>query len=655
VTAFRGDARRLVAVRFRYSRWDDSQDPFGPDVPAAEMLEELSDDILSGGGAEGALSRLMRRGMQGRFNGLDALRARLRERRAREQAELNLQGPLEEIREALEAIVEKERTTLSFEPDEDARIRETQLDMLPPDVPGRINELRGYRFRDAEAQRTFDELMERLREQVMGAYFRNMAQGMQNLSPEQIQRFRDMLAELNDLIERRERGEPYDFDGFMQRYGDLFPDDPRTLDELLENMARRMAAMSRLLASMSAEQRAELQALAEQVMQDMDLAFEVDRLGSNLEAVFPEMPWGEPTLAGGEDAMPLSATVDAMERLHDYEDLDRSLRGEYAGASVDDVDEEALRRTLGEEAVRDVRRLKQIERALEQAGLVSRREGRLEVTPKGARKLGERALVRVFEQLRRDREGTHETHDVGGLAEPTGSTRPWRFGDSGQIAVQRTVFNAVLRSGPGERVRLAPDDFELVEAEQRTEAATALLLDLSFSMPLRGHFVHAKKMALALHALIEGRYPHDKLYMIGFSDYARSMQPQDLTAAGWERVYGTNMQHAFNLAGRLLAQHPRATRQVIMVTDGEPTAHLEGDEAFFSWPPVPKTIRLTLAEAMRLAKSGVTLNVFMLEDSPGLIRFMERLAELTAGRIFLMDDHQIGEFIVRDYVARRER
>ncbi|MGZ8593109.1 MAG: vWA domain-containing protein [Actinomycetota bacterium] len=642
-------------MRYRYSRWDDSQDPFGPDVPAADVLEELSDDILSGAGAEGALSRLMRRGIQGRFTGLDALRARLRERRAQEQAALDLQGPLEEIREQLEEVVERERSTLSFEADDDARMRESFLDALAPDVPGQVNELTDYRFRDEQAQRLFDELDERLREQVMGAYFRNMAQGMQSLSAKELQRFRDMLAELNDMIERRERAEPYDFDGFMERHGDFFPESPKTLDELLEQMARRMAAMSRLLASMSPEQRAELQALAEQVMQDMDLAFEVDRLGANLASAFPEMPWGDPALAGGEQAMPLSATVDAMERLHDYEDLDRSLRGEYAGASVDDVDEESIRRTLGEEAVRDVRRLKQIERALEQAGLVSRREGRLEVTPKGARKLGERALVRVFEQLRRDREGTHEARSAGGLAEPTGATREWRFGDEGEIAVQRTVFNAVLRGGPGERVRLVPDDFEIVEAEQRTEAATALLLDLSFSMPLRGHFVHAKKMALALHALIEGRYPHDKLYMIGFSDYARPMKPQDLTAAGWERVYGTNMQHAFNLAGRLLAQHPRATRQVIMVTDGEPTAHLEGEDAFFSWPPVPKTIRLTLAEAMRLAKSGVTLNVFMLEDAPGLIRFMERLAELTAGRIFLMDDRQIGEFIVRDYVARRER
>jgi uncharacterized protein with von Willebrand factor type A (vWA) domain len=642
-------------VRSRYSEWDGTQDPFGPELQAADLLEEMSEDILSGAGAQGAMSRLLRRGLQGKFSGLDALRARLRQARTREQEALNLQGPLEEIRERLEEIIERERTTLSFQTEDDARMRESFLDALPPDVPGRIGELTDYRFVDPQAQRDFDELMEHLKEQVLGAYFRNMAEGMRNLSPEQIQRFRDMLAELNEMIERRDRGQDHDFDGFMQRYGDMFPDNPKDLDELLENMARRMAAMSRLLASLSPEQRAELQALAEQVMQDMDLAFEVDRLGANLSSLFPDMSWGEPALAAGEDAMPLSATVDAMERLHDYEDLDRSMRGDYAGASLEDVDEDAVQRTLGEDAVRDIRRLKQVERALEQAGLVTRRDGGLEVTPKGARKLGERALVKVFERLRRDREGTHDAREVGGLAEPTGSTRPWTFGDTGQIAVQRSVFNAVLRAGPGAEVKLTPGDFELVDAEQRTEAATALLLDLSFSMPLRGHFVHAKRMALALHALIEGRYPHDRLYMIGFSDYARRMEPQDLTAAGWERVYGTNMQHAFNLAGRLLAQHPRASRQVIMVTDGEPTAHLEGEEVFFSWPPVPRTIHLTLSEALRLSRAGVTLNVFMLEDSPGLIRFMERLAKLTAGRVFLMDDREIGDFIVRDYVSTRTR
>jgi uncharacterized protein with von Willebrand factor type A (vWA) domain len=640
-------------VQARYSRWDDTQDPFGPELSAGELLEELSDDALSGLGIEGALSRLMRRGMQGSLSGLDALRSRLRERRAREQANLDLSGPLEELRERLDDIVDRERSTLSFKAEDDARMREAFLDALPPDVPGRIGELSDYRFVDPEAQAAFDELMEHIREQVMGAYFRSMAEGLRSMSPEDLARFRDMLAELNQMIERRERGEPYDFEGFMQRHGDFFPGNPKTLDELLEQMAARMAAMSRLLASMSPEERAELRALSEQVLQDMDLAFEVDRLGSNLSSAFPDLGWGEPALAGGDEPMPLSATIDAMERLHELEELDRSLQGDYPGASIDDVDEDALRQALGEDAVRDLRRLKEIERALERAGLVSRERGRLEVTPKGARSMGERALVRVFEQLRRDREGVHEAREAGGLAEPTGATRPWRYGDSGQIAVQRSVFNAVVRGGPGARVRLEPDDLELLEAEQRTEAATALLLDLSFSMPLRGHDVHAKRMALALHALIEGRYPHDTLYLIGFSDYARQMQPRELAATGWERVYGTNMHHAFHLAGRLLAQHPRATRQVIMVTDGEPTAHLEGEHAHFAWPPIPKTIRLTLAEATKLSSSGVTLNVFMLEDSPGLIGFMERLAQLTAGRVFLMDDRELGSFVLRDFVRRR--
>ena len=642
-------------MRFRYSRWDDTQDPFGPDLAAADLLEELSDDVLGGAGIEGAMQRMIRQGMRGRFSGLDAMRDRLRRRRSEEQDALDLDGPLEEIREGLDEILDLERRALSFRAEDDARMREALLDSLPPDAPGRIRELTEYRFVDAAAQRRFDELLESIREQVMGAYFRGMAEGMQGITDADLVRLRDMLAELNEMIERRGRGESYDFDGFMQRHGDLVPGRPRTLDELLENMARRMAAMSRLMASLSPDQQAELRALAEQVMQDMDLAFELDRLGSNLASAMPELPWGEPARGGGGEPQPLSATVDALERLHDFEDLERSMTGDYAGAALEDVDEDAVRRTLGEPAVRDLRRLKEVERLLERAGLVQRTHGRLEVTPRGARKLGERALTQVFEELRRDREGTHIARDPGGTSEPTGATRPWRFGDSGQIAVQRSVFNAVRRGSgsPDGAVQLTSQDFELIEAEQRTETATALLLDLSFSMPLRGHWVHAKRMALALHALIEGRYPHDTLYMIGFSDYARRMEPEDLTAAGWERTYGTNMQHAFLLAGRLLAQHPRAVRQVIMVTDGEPTAHLEGDRAVFDWPPLPETVQRTLAEAMRLSRAGVRLNVFMLEESEGLVRFMERLARTARGKIFLMDDHRVGEFVVRDYVRER--
>jgi uncharacterized protein with von Willebrand factor type A (vWA) domain len=642
-------------VRFRYSRWDGTQDPLGPDLSASELLERMGDDILAGTGAESAMGRLLRRGIRGRFSGTDALAARLRRARRQEQERLDLEGPLAEVQRRLEDILEQERRALSFRVDDDARMREGFLDQLPPGLAGQLNELREYRFADPDAQRQFDELMGWLSEQVLGANFRNLAGGMRNLTPEDLQRMKDMLAELNAMIEARERGEhtQEDFHRFMDRYGDLFPWGPRNLDELLEGMARRMAALSRLMASLSPESRRELEELARQIMSDLDLAFEADRLAAHLSDLFPDLPWDRPAPAAGEESMPLEATVDALERLHDYEELERSLRGDYAGATLEDVDEEALRRTLGDDAVRDVRRLKEIERALERAGLVVRQQGRLEVTPRGARQLGERALARVFERLRRDREGAHDVRDAGGLAEPTGATRPWAFGDAGRIHVQRTVFNAVIREGPRGNVALAPEDFELEEAETRSETATALLLDLSFSMPLRGHFIPAKRMALALHALIEGRYPLDHLYLVGFSDYARQMHPEDLTATGWERVYGTNMQHAFHLAGRLLARHPRASRQVIMVTDGEPTAHLEGEQVFFSWPPVPETIRRTLSEAMRLARAGVTFNVFMLEDSPGLTRFMERLARLTAGRVFLMSSETVGEFVLRDYVRRR--
>src|SRR5438309_4218578 len=428
----------------------------------------MSEDVLSGAGAEAALQRLLRRGMQGRFSGLDAIRSRLRQQRRREQQQLDLEGPLEEIRERLGGIVERERTTLSFEVEDDARMREQFLQSLPEEMAGKLKELGDYRFVDKRAQREFDELMDFLKQQVLGSYFRNLSEGMKNMSPEDLQRFRDMLAELNQMLEARDRGEPVDFDGFMQRYGDFFPENPRNLDELLEGLGRRMAAMSRLLASLSPDQRAELQALADQVMQDLDLQFEADRLMNNLAGMFPEMPWDDPALAGGEDVQPLQATVDALERLSDYEDLERAMRGDYAGADLADVDEDALRRTLGDDAVRDLRKLKEVERALEQAGLMQRNKGRLEVTPRGARKLGERALVKVFEHLRRDREGVHVSRHLGGASEPTGSTRPWHFGDVGQIAVQRTVFNAVVRDGPSPTPKLEPADFELIDAETRT-------------------------------------------------------------------------------------------------------------------------------------------------------------------------------------------
>ena len=659
-------------MQSRYEQWDGSQDPFGPDLDVGEILDEISDDILSGYGAQAAMRRLMRRGMPGRLGGLDDLRRRLDAQRRRATRELNLDGPLAEVRERLNEILAQEREWLGDRQGDDARgqdarMRESFLDTLPESPAGALKELMDYQFTNPAAQQAFDQLVEELQKEILDAHFKSLTGGMGQMTPGDVARVREMLAELNRMIAARERGDDYDFPGFMDRYGDMFPEHPKTLDELLEVLAKRMAAMSRLLASLSPEQRRQLEELAQALLSDMDLAFQMDQLAGELRALAPSLPWDMPVGEGmGDGPMPLSAAVGAVEALSDMDELEQALGGDYAGASLEDVDEDKLRRALGDNAVSDLRRLRHIEKVLEESGIVTRQKGKLEVSPRGARRLGERALVAVFERLHTEQAGVHETREAGGAAEPTGATRPWHFGDTGEIAVQKSIFNAVLRSTssgvrhPGIRVDIRPDDFELIEAETRTRTATALLLDLSFSMPLRGHWLPAKRMALALHALIEGKYPQDKLYLIGFSDYARRLQPTDLTArAPLERIYGTNMQHAFLLARRLLGEEPRASKQVIMVTDGEPTAHLmdagpeHAPEAFFSWPPTSETIHKTLAEAMHLAASGVTLNVFMLEDSPGLVAFMDKLGRLTGGRVFRMDSQDIGRFILSDYAKRR--
>lgn len=662
-------------MRSRYQRWDGSQDPLGDDLDAGEILDEISGDVLAGDGATAALRRLLRRGLPGRVAGLDELRRLVQERRRRAARELNLDGRMEELTRQLGEILDTERLELSGSDTEQARMQEAYLDSLPDNPTRALRELMEYPFTSAEARRRFDDLVDKLRREVLDANFRDITAGLGSLTPEDLARVRSMLAELNAMIAARDRSEDYDFPGFMQRYGEMFPENPQTLDELLEGMARRMAAMSRLLASLSPGHRAQLRELTEALLGDLDLAFQMDQLAGELRALAPHLPWDQPAGApgigpgSGDGSGSLPGAVGALEALGDLDELEQALGGGYAGADIEDVDEEKLRQALGEQAVTDLRRLRRIEKILEDTGVVTRSGGRLQVSPRGARRLGERALVAVFERLHNERAGGHEAPETGGAAEPTGGSRPWHFGDSGEIAVQKSIFNALQRCGAGAgppagrtraRVALQPDDFELVESETRTRTATALLLDLSFSMPLGGHWIPAKRMALALHALIEGKYPQDSLYLIGFSDYARRMQPTDLTAeAPLERVHGTNMQHAFLLARRLLSEHPRASRQVLMVTDGEPTAHLVdggpggSPEAFFSWPPTSETIHRTLAEAMRLAASGATLNVFMLEDSPGLVAFMEKLGRLTSGRVFRMDSQELGRFILSDYVRRR--
>ena len=636
--------------RSRFSRWDGSQHPLDDEVDVARVLEEMSDELLSGYGGRWSLRELQRRGMQGR-SGLDSMLGRLRRAR-REMAErTNLSGPLQEIRNELDNILGLERQALNERAGDDADFKKMQLDALPKHPAGALRELENYDFSSGEARARYDALMDRLRQEVLNSYFKSLMGSMQNVTAEDVARMKDMMAELNEMIAARNRGDEPDFDGFMERYGDMFPENPKDLDELLEILAKRMAAMSRLLASMTPQQRAELQALAESVLIDLDLAWEMDQLNQNLRELMPNLPWDEVSPNFGEQEMPMSQAVDAIERVSEMEELEATMSGDYAGATLEDIDEDQVRRALDDEAVADLQWLKRIERALEEAGVVDRVRGKLELTARGARMIGERSLTRVLDRIRR--EPSHRAR--GGQAEPTGQTKPWTFGDTDPISVERTVYNAVLRAGPGRAVKLAAQDFEVVETESRPRTATALLLDLSFSMPLRGHWVPAKRMALALHALIHGKYPQDSLYLIGFSDYARRMEATDLASAGWEEVHGTNMEHAFMLASRVLAQDPRSIKQVIMVTDGEPTAHLEDGYALFNWPPIPETIEKTLRQAMRLARSNISINVFMLDTSPGLEAFMARLSSITGGQIFRADSAEISQTVIGSFMRERRR
>ena len=647
-------------MRIRYGRWTGSQDPFPADVSPDDVLAEIGEDVLEGLTPDEALQRLLQRGFSGRrgaVSGLSGLRRRVEAARRRELQRMGLDGPLQQIQQQLADIVAAERAALDLAEDGvDAAAHHEQLDALPSDPAGQLAALQSYDWYDARAAADFEQLLRTLRADVAEATFGRLAGAMGAMDEAAIARLKDMLAALNDLIDRRDRGEnvDQDYQRFRDRYADLLGSDAATLDELLEEMARRMAAMSRLLAGMTPEQREQLAQLSDQLFGDVDLAFQAERLQRALQAAHPDLGWDAPVrdgVPGGEESASLSATVDWVERLQQFEDLSTALSQDYPGARLDDIDQDALRSAAGDEAVHDLRALRDIERVLEEAGAAGRRGGKLELTPHGIRRLGEKSLARIYGDAAEGAIGSHRAQRVGGDGELNGSTRPWRFGDPFRIDIGRTIRNSLLRNGSP--VRLHPDDFELAEAEKRVRVATVLLLDMSFSMPLRGNWVPAKRVALALQSLIDGQFPEDRLYVVGFSDFARQLQPADLLASGWEPVYGTNMQHAFLIARRLLAAHPEASPQVIMVTDGEPTAHLEGAESRFAWPPEPKTLRLAMLEARRLARTGATLNVFLLDHDPGAAHFVEAMVRSCGGRIFYPDLDNLGSVVVEDFLAGR--
>ena len=653
-------------MTIRYGAFTGGPDPLEPPFDIREALDQIGDDVLAGSSPRDALERLMRRGADGR-RGLDALRAQARKRARELRKRGELDGTLQQVKQLLDNALEAERRELFPDPSDAARMAEAELATLPDDTARAVRALSEYPWRSDEARADYEKIQDLLREEVLDAQFEGMKQAMQGARPEDLERIRRMMSDLNDMLDADARGEhtPDDFEKFMAEHGEFFPEQPSDLEELVDSLARRSAAASRLMNSLSAEQRAELGSLMEQAMGQAGLADEMARLQSSLRSARPDLRWGDgERMNPGEGSQPMgfSDATEALAELADLESLHDALGQDYPGASLDDVDEEAIERALGRSAVDDLQALRRIEKELQRQGYLQRGGDGLELSPKALRRLGSTALKRVFSVLESRGRGGHDVRDAGAAGEVTGASRPWQFGDEQPLDVVRTVRNGVLRSvGEGftrgnasGRVRLAPDDFEVAETERRSSAAVALLVDMSYSMELRGTWGEAKTTALALHSLITTKYPQDAIEIIGFSDYARVMSTGALVSHDWSSVQGTNLQHGLMLARRHLDAHRNSEPVIMVITDGEPTAHLTADGyADFMWPPTHETIVATLAEVERCTRRGATINVFMLDDEPRLVDFMEEVGRRNGGRVFSPRSGRLGEYVVSDYLRAR--
>ncbi len=532
------------------------------------------------------------------------------------------------------------------------------LDNLPSDLAGAVRELQNYEFMDPEARAKFQELMEMLKKAMMDTFFKDLYNQIQGMTPEQLERIKQMVRDLNRMLQEKMAGGEPDFDQFMQQYGDLFGNNPpQSLDDLIRQMQAQIAQMQNLLDSMPADMRQQLQDLLADKIGDPELQQALNELAANLEYMFPMRDLRNQYPFRGDEELDLAEAMRLMERMQGIDELERQLERTQYGGDIDDIDEKKLAEILGEEAAETLRQLRQFLEILEDAGYIRRRGNTWELTPRGTRKIGQKALGEIYAQLKKDSFGKHAVRERGTGGERADETKRYEFGDPFHLDIERTLFNSYYREGgPSIPARLRPEDFEVYRTEQLTQTATVMMLDLSWSMALRGSFQAAKKVALALNNLIRSQFTRDSLYIIGFSAYARELKPEQLPYVRWdESVLGTNMHHALILAQSLLAKHKVGTRQIIMISDGEPTAHLEKGRSYFAYPPSPITIRETLKEVKRCTQKGIIINTFMLDRNYYLKEFVNQVAKINKGRVFYTTPDKLGQYILVDYVTSKRK
>lgn len=668
----------------RYRAWDGTQDV--PDLTADEIVDALADDLLEQGDVAEAMRRLLHRGLRsedparGDLHGLQALLERLRDRRRELLDQGQLADPLADVRRELDEIVDAERAGVQARLEQASTAPEgadldrllqgiaakrlDRLDALPAEMGPRIRSLQDYDFMDPGARERFDSLLERLRRTTLDRYTRGLADAVRGMRPEDLAAQREMVRDLNELLSRRLAGrEPpqSDVDAFLGRHGERFPG-ARTLDDVIEQLAERMTAMQSLLRSLTPEQRAELQDMVDALLRDDRLRWDLAQLAANLDLLLPG-GLGEAVPFQGESPLGLEASLEQLGRLQALDGLQGRLEGVGGPGDLGAIDREEVRDLLGPEAVRDLDALDDLATRLEAAGYLERDGERLALTPRATRRIGQKVLDDLFARLRQDAFGGHRAPRAGRGGEREEVSKPFEFGDPFHLDLRATLGNALLREEnrpsrrlPGGAIRLHPSDFEVNRTERTTSAATVLLLDMSRSMLLRGCYLAAKRVAVALDTLIRTQFPRDHLAIIGFAYYARELRPEALAGLSWHGYeYGTNLQHGLLLARRILARQGAANREIVVITDGEPTAHFEDGQVEFSYPPTRATIRETLREVVRCTREGITINTFMLERSPALTDFVARVTELNRGRAFYAEPERLGEYVLVDFVARRTR
>ncbi len=671
---------------FRYSPWDGSQQL--PAFDADDVLDALSDDILAEGDVRRALQRLMQRGFSGARGGdVRGLRRIMERLRARRQAELeraDLDGVLDDVERRLGEILDTERQgigerlrtaerrALDAAPGEEhdqarmaeqvtrrtARQRENRLDALPPNLAGRLHGLRDYEFMDDAARDAFTELTDELRQQMLQTYFAGLKEGVERVTPEDLAGIRAMVKDLNELLEKHATGADTaeDFMGFMAQHGRYFPPGIDNIDGLIEHIHRQASQMASLLNSMSPEMRDELRSMMDDLLRDDRLQIDMARLAGNLQMARPDLPFGEPYPFDGDEPMGLAEAFAAIDRQQQYDAMEEALAAARDPDALEKVDADALRDLAGDDAIDDLDQLRELTRALEEAGYLDRDGGRLELTPRAARKLGMRALTDIFSRLRREGFGGHALPRPGRGGEPTEETKPYEFGDPFAVDINRTLFNAMARNGIGTPVAIGPADFEVSRSEETTVSSTVLLLDMSRSMLLRGCSSAAKKVAMALHTLIHTKYPRDRLFVVGFAYYARQLKPESIpTLSPYEFEYGTNLQHALIIARQLLGGSIGGNKEIVVITDGEPTAHIENGQVEFAYPPTLRTIQSTLREVGRCTREGIVINTFMLERSRYLSEFVDLMSRINRGRAFYVEPENLGEYVLVDYVNKKRK